>query len=543
MTDQLQMLLRQLTIPQRISIAVAAFASLLLLAGFVMWAGKPDLQPAFTKLTTEQAGTVSEALRGAKIQFELTDGGATILVPTGAMAAARVAAGQAGYSGDGATGFEIFDTQQFGASEFDQQVAYQRAIEGKLRNTIGAMQGVAEVQVSVVAAQRGLFSDQDRPASASVNLRMQSGTPDASMVRGIVSTVAAAVAGLTPDAVTVVDDKGRVLAGPALAEGGDAMAIQSNVERGLANKLQSLVDQALGPGHASVAVSAQLDLNKVEKQVTTVLPINTGNWTPTSVQQSQERYGADGGAGAGGIPGSGSNVPGLPTYPGTVLTPGASPGASAAPSVSPSGSPSPSAAAAGYVKEQQTVNYANSQTIEKIIQQPGAIQRLSVAVLLDQAAMGSISAENLKSSIEAAIGADKARGDNISVAAVPFAAATVPGASSGGGIVDSIGGTIGSVVAGLVALVLVFLVWRNLKALRRRADDMQLLTAGPANQALLESGYSSTGAAASIAPLPEFGETAQAKIQERLRIVADEKPEEIVGLVNSWLWTDGKSAQ
>ena len=541
MTDQLRMLLGQLTIAQRISIAVAAFASLLLLAGFVMWAGKPDLQPAFTKLTTEQAGTVSEALRGAKIQFELTDGGATILVPSGAMAAARVAAGQAGYSGDGATGFEIFDKQQFGASEFDQQVAYQRAIEGKLRNTISAMQGVAEVQVSVVAAQRGLFADQDRPASASVNLKMQSGSPDAAMVRGIVSTVAAAVAGLTPDAVTVVDDKGRVLAGPALAEGGDAMAIQSNVERGIANKVQFLVDQALGAGHASVAVSAQLDLDKVEKQVTTIQPINVGNWTPTSVQTSQERYGADGGAGAGGIPGAGSNVPGLPTYPGTVVSPSASPGASAAPSASPAGSPAASGGAAGYLKEQQTVNYANSQTIEKIIQQPGAIQRLSVAVLLDQAAMGSISVENLKGSIVAAIGADTARGDNISVAAVPFAATSVTSGSSGGGIVDTIGGTVGSVIGGLVALVLVFLVWRNLKALRRRADDMQLLTAGPANQALLEAGYSSTGAAASIAPLPEFGDTPQAKIQERLRIVAEEKPEEIVGLVNSWLRTDGKS--
>jgi flagellar M-ring protein FliF len=541
MTDQLRMLLGQLTIAQRISIAVAAFASLLLLAGFVMWAGKPDLQPAFTKLTTEQAGTVSEALRGAKIQFELTDGGATILVPSGAMAAARVAAGQAGYSGDGATGFEIFDKQQFGASEFDQQVAYQRAIEGKLRNTISAMQGVAEVQVSVVAAQRGLFADQDRPASASVNLKMQSGSPDAAMVRGIVSTVAAAVAGLTPDAVTVVDDKGRVLAGPALAEGGDAMAIQSNVERGIANKVQFLVDQALGAGHASVAVSAQLDLDKVEKQVTTIQPINVGNWTPTSVQTSQERYGADGGAGAGGIPGAGSNVPGLPTYPGTVVSPSASPGASAAPSASPAGSPAASGGAAGYLKEQQTVNYANSQSIEKIIQQPGAIQRLSVAVLLDQAAMGSISVENLKGSIVAAIGADTTRGDNISVAAVPFAATTVTSGGSGGGIVDTIGGTVGSVIGGLVALVLVFLVWRNLKALRRRADDMQLLTAGPATQALLEAGYSSTGAAASIAPLPEFGDTPQAKIQERLRIVAEEKPEEIVGLVNSWLRTDGKS--
>jgi flagellar M-ring protein FliF len=222
------------------------------------------------------------------------------------------------------------------------------------------------------------------------------------------------------------------------------------------------------------------------------------------------------------------------------VTPSAAPGSSPAPVASPAAGASP-AAVAGYVKEQQTVNYANSQTIEKIIQQPGAIKRLSVAVLLDQAAMGSISAENLKKSIEAAIGADATRGDNISVAAVPFAAASATtDGSGGGGIVDTIGGTVGSVIGGLVALVLVFLVWRNLKALRRRADDMQLLTAGPANQALLEAGYSSTGAAASIAPLPEFGETPQAKIQERLRIVADEKPEEIVGLVNSWLRTDGR---
>jgi flagellar M-ring protein FliF len=221
------------------------------------------------------------------------------------------------------------------------------------------------------------------------------------------------------------------------------------------------------------------------------------------------------------------------------------PGASLAPgaSAAPVGSPAASGAAPAYLKEQQTVNYANSQTIEKIIQQPGAIQRLSVAVLLDQAAMGSISVPNLQSSIEAAIGADKTRGDNISVAAVPFAAPAALTPNAGGGIMDSIGGTVGSVVGGLMALILVFLVWRNLKALRRRADDMQLLSAGPANQALLQAGYSSTGASAQIAPLPEFGDTAQAKIQERLRIVAEEKPEEIVGLVNTWLRTDGKSAQ
>jgi flagellar M-ring protein FliF len=531
MTDQFQLLLRQLTIPQRLGIAVAALASVLLLVGFAMWAGKPDMQPAFSQLTTTDAAAISEALRSAKIPFEITDAGTTILVPAASVSQAVVAAGSAGYNGDGATGFEIFDNQQFGASEFDQQVAYQRAIEGKLQKTIESMSGVAQAQVSIVASKSGLFADQDRPATASINLRMRNGLPDAALIQGIVSTVSGSVAGLTPESVTVVDASGRVLAGPDNVAGNDSAAIQSSVERGLSSKIQALVDQALGPGHSSIALSAQLDLDKVEKTVTTIAPINDQNYTPTSVQTQTETYGGTG-SGAGGIPGAVSNIPGLPTYPGNVPIASGSPAASNAPAAS---------AGTGYVRAQETVNYANSQTIEKIVQQPGAIKRLSVAVLLDEAAAGGVSPENLRLAISAAIGADETRGDVVTVSAVPFAAATATTPDAGAGIVDSMGSIAATIAGALLAVVLLFLVWRNLRALRNRADEMQLVQAGPASQALLEAGYGSNGAATSLAPLPQFHDTPQAKIQERLRIVADEKPEEIVGLVNSWLRADGKA--
>jgi flagellar M-ring protein FliF len=538
MTDQFQLLLRQLTIPQRLGIAVAALASVLLLVGFAMWAGKPDMKPAFSGLTTTDAGTISEALRSAKIPFEITDAGTTILVPAADVSQAVVAAGTAGYNGGGATGFEIFDKQQFGASEFDQQVAYQRAIEGKLQKTIESMAGVAQAQVSVVAAQTGLFADQDRPATASINLRMKNGMPDAALVQGIVSTVSGSVAGLTAANVTVVDASGRVLAGPDNVAGTDSASIQSGVERGLSAKIQALVDQALGSGHSSVALSAQLDLDKVEKTVTTIAPINDQNYTPTSVQTQNETYGGSSGTGAGGIPGAGSNIPGLPTYPGNLPAASGAPAASAA----PTGSAVPGA---GYVKTQQTVNYANSQTIEKIVQQPGAIKRLSVAVLVDETAAKGLAPESLKAAISAAIGADATRGDVVTVTAVPFAAAAATTPDAASGIADTVGGVGGTIVGALLAVVLLFLVWRNLRALRHRADEMQLVHAGPTNQGLLEPGtsYNANGSSASIAPLPEYDDTPQAKIQERLRIVADEKPEEIVGLVNSWLRTDGKSSR
>jgi flagellar M-ring protein FliF len=520
-----------------------------------MWAGKTELTPAFTGLAAEDAAAISEALRSAKVPFEVADAGSTILVPQASLSQARVAAAAAGAGTDGTTGFEIFDRQGFGASEFDQSVTYQRAIEGKLARTIEAMDGIASATVSIVQAEQGLFADRDRPASASVNLRTRSGAPpDSLMVRGIVSTVAGAVAGLTADNVTVVDATGHVLAGPAGSDvTGDAATARASVERTLAAKVQNLVDQVLGPGRASVAVSVDLDMDQVEREVTTVVPINAGNWTPASVQRTEETYRGVDGIASGGIPGAMSNIPGLPTYPGTLPAATGSPAPSGSPasSASPAGgaaSAPPSAEAGGYLRQQETVNYANSQVVERIVTASGAIERMSVAVLFDESAAGAITAEGLTSAISAAIGIDETRGDKVSVTAVTFTpkdAAAAPAELLPAETMDTVGGIASAAVGVLGALVLIGLVWRNLRALRARADETELayLMARPmplgegAPSIMLDKPGESDG----IAPLRDFDDTPQGRIQERLRGVAREQPEELVGLVNGWLRQDGHS--
>lgn len=553
MIDQLQLLVRQLTISQKIGVAFGAVASAFIVVLFVFIAGKTEMQPAFTRLSTADAAAISEALRTAKIAFQVTDAGATILVPATSLADARVAAGAAGISTDGAAkGFELFDKAGFGMSEFDQQVTYQRALEGKITGVIEQMDGVETATVSIVAAQTGIFADQDEPASASIVVRMRNGLPpDAAMVRGMVSAVASSVAGLTPDNVTVVDESGRLLAGPAGSLAGDAQAMQQSVERQLGAKVQELVDRALGPGHASVAVSASLDTDKVDQTVTTIRPIDAGNWTPTSVQTVEERYGGADGTGSGGIPGAVSNVPGLPTYPGALPTavpstspapdasPSASPGASAAPGAStePAASTAPASTdvGTGYIKSQQTVNYTNSQTVERIIREPGAIKRLSVAVLLDQAALGAITADSLQTTINAAIGADPARGDVVTVSAVAFATASAAPAASAipAGLADTAGGVATTVFGILVAVVLLVLVWRNMGALRRQADAMQLAAMTTSQPGLLAA-YTSTGASAPLGATAEL-DAPRGGVGDRLRIVAGEKPDAIAGLMNDWL--------
>lgn len=537
MTDQLLSLVRSLTISQRIGIVFGAVLSVLLMVGLVMWAGQPQMQTAFTGLSTADASTITDALTSGGIPYELADGGKTIKVPSSQISEAKIAAGNAGYQGENADAFSIFDSQGFGTSEFDQNVTYQRAIEGKLTTTIEQMEGVADATVSVVQAQTGVLSAGDAPATASVVVKMASGQhPSDALVAGIVSTVAGAVSGLTAQNVTVVDADGTVLAGPDGAPG-NALAMQGRVEAMLAGKVQALVDKALGPGNASVAVSADLNLDQVEKDITTYAPITPDNYTPSSVQQSEELYGADANAaGTGGIPGSYSNVVGLPTYP------NASPSASPNPSASPAG---------GYVKRDTTVNFASSATVAHVIATPGAINRLSVSVLLNSDALKDVTAETLLPAIKAAVGAvaTTERTDEVQVIPVKFAAADTTTLDAGPSMVDTILAALPQIGGGLLAFVLLFLVWRNMRALRGRAEEYQLAVARAhapqlgAGDEFIPDAYASGPSLLGDAHLEEelVPTSPQAKVQERIRLMAEDKPDELANLVTTWLREDEKN--
>ena len=564
MNEQMQSVLKQLSIIQRIGIVFAALASVAAIAILVMFASKPDYTVAFSKLAATDASSLTSALKAANIPYQLTDAGTTIEVPVDSLGQARIAAANAGVTVDGGTkGMDLFDNQQFGASQFDQQVTYQRAIEGELTKTIQGMEGVGSARVAVVMAQKGVLTTDDTPASASVVLAMSGGkTPSDGLVRAIVNTVASSVSGLSADNVVVTDDSGHVLAGAA--DSADTAAAQAKdlVEQQAKNKIEALIDAALGTGHASVAVSADVDSSKVEQQITTYAP--AGSDPPVSIHNIYEQYGPGSSGAACGIPGTNSNVPGLPSYPGvcadTAATTTAVP--SAAASTSPSPTPAASAATAaptsgtggtasnGYVHQETTVNYSVSQTVQHIVTQPGVVKRLSVAVLVDTAALGTLKTDTLKSSISAAIGADASRGDVVAVESITFAtepaavasaaAASAAAASAAAkpDMMKSVGDMSGTILGTVFALIMLFLFWMNARSLGRRADESVYdLGPGPSPAYLPVPGRPNAPAIAApeAAPAEMPGSTPQARIQERLRMVADERPDALVGLMHGWL--------
>jgi flagellar M-ring protein FliF len=568
MNDQVQGILKQLSITQRIGIIGAAVVSVAMIAVLVMFASKTTYTPAFTNLSAADATTIEGALRGANIAYQVADAGTTIEVPVEALGNARIAAGTAGYtsgSGGDTPGWNLFDNQGFGQSQFDQSVTYQRAIEGELTKTIQAMTGVASARVAIVLAQTGALSSQDTPASASVVLAMTGHqTPGSGLVQAIVNTVSRSVQGLSTDNVVVTDDQGHVLAGAANSADTAAAQAKDLVEQQVKSKIDDLLVAALGAGHASIAVSADVDSSKVEQQITTYAP--SGSNPPVSVHNIVETYGANGTNGACGIPGTNSNVPGLSSYPGvcaaadTSAAPAATPtpSASASPSATPTASTSaaPTAAASdngagGYLHEETTINYSVSQTVQHIVTAPGVVKRISVAVLVDKSAMGSLNTDTLQASISAAIGADKTRGDVVAVNAVPFAAAAsqapVASPSATGDMISTVGGMSGTIIGILLALVMLVLFWVNSSALKRRADE-SVLDLGPGSMAPAlapvpnRAGIpATTGAGAATAAIEAAAAadapnlTPQARIQERLRIVADERPDALVGLMHGWL--------
>jgi len=554
MNEQAQALLKQVSVTQRIGIVGAALAAVAMIAVLVMFASKPDYTPAFTKLAAADAGTIENALKAANIPYQLTDAGSTIEVPVAMLGDAKVAAANAGVTTDGSSnsqGWDLFNKQGFGQSQFDQSVTYQRALEGELTKTIQGMEGVASARVAIVLAQTGALSSQDTPASAAVVLTMAGGqAPSSGLVQAIVNTVSRSVQGLSTDNIVVTDDQGHVLAGASGSASSAAAQAKDLVEQQLKVKIEGLIATALGPGHSSVAVSAEVDTSKVEQQITTYAP--AGSNPPVSIHNTIEQYGATASGGACGIPGTNSNVTGLSSYPGVcAATTTAAPSASASASPSPSGSAAASSASpaagtgSGYLHQDTTVNYSVSQTVQHIVTEPGVVKKISVAVFVDQGSLGTLTADTLKTSIGAAIGADTTRGDVVAVQAVSFAAqasASTTGTSGAASsdMMQTVSGMSGTIIGTVFAALMLLLLWLNLSSLGRKAEET-VLDLGPVGStpAFLpmpgRAGIPASTAADAPAAADVVDATPQARIQERLRMVADDRPDALVGLMNGWL--------
>lgn len=394
--------------PRRALIAFAGLGSAVVVLLLANWASKPTMVPAYANLPVEQAARLDDELTKAAIPHELVKGGTEILVASTDIARSQVALAKAGVLGRKTAGFELFDQQSWGMTDFTQRIQYRRALEGELEATIGEMRGVERAEVSLALNETATYRrPTDTPPRASVVLALTSGmTPTPDVVQGIQHLVASSVGVVAAERVVVLDDVGRMLSVPDDASGlagasSRQQGVQKEVEISLREKAQAIMDRAVGPGNATVTVTAAISFDKVQRTSSIVDPDRQAISTE---QKAEIVPGAEGGAGSTNVATAFENTKTVETFEGAI---GSVRRLDVAVLVNHKLVPlADSTAAAG------TAAPAPADS---------AVVRDSVLVPAPRSAEELASLERL---VRTAVGADSTRGDQVSVVNMPFAPTT-----------------------------------------------------------------------------------------------------------------------
>ncbi len=406
-----------LTTRQLVTLGVSFVAVIALVIGSAYWISAPSYGLLFSDMEAEDAARVVARLKTQKVPYRLDDSGRAVRVPEGRLDELRLDFAGGGLPASGRIGFEIFDRTAFGVTEFLEQVNYRRALEGEIARTIATIDEVSAARVHIAMAKESLFGSQERPAKASVVLKLHNSNrplPE-STVRGIVSLVAASIEGLNPDSVVVLDTFGR-----PLAKGGDAdsslgnlqLERQQRIEAELASRVLFLLEPVVGPGRVRVNASVRLRGESEEQ--------TEERFDPTAILRSRQ-YTSEGtiaAAGTPGIAGARANLPPSPSEP--------APAATLASAQAP----------AGTTRSSETANYELNKVVRHTVRPPGDIGRLSVAVLVDHdqvttrgkdgsvtkaaKARDAATMQKIHDIVAAAVGFDAARGDQLTVENIPF---------------------------------------------------------------------------------------------------------------------------
>ena len=399
----------KLSLAVRVGIAAGA----LLAIGAIAYAATANRTPPkavlFSNLSDDDAARIVDKLKAANIHYEFGPDGTTLFVPQTQVHETRLMLASEGLPNGGGVGFEVFDQQRFGESEFSEQVKYHRALEGELARTISHLAGVKRARVHLVLPARSLFAGAEQDASASVVVHLVPGWKmREDQVKGIVHLVASSVRGLDPEKVTLVDGEGRPLGrGTSRSESemaNEADAFRREIERSKERAAQQMLDTTLGHGKSMVRVAAAVSFTREE--------VNEERYDPQTIAQRsfqiiEERDGATGRS-VGGLPGVPSNLPGGET-------------ASAAPG-----------GGGGISRRSETRNYEVSKVTRRAVEPVGRVTGLQVAVVTDGRyrgsgdkkkfeALGKDELDRISHLVANAVGLDEKRGDKIVVECIPFA--------------------------------------------------------------------------------------------------------------------------
>jgi flagellar M-ring protein FliF len=407
--------LARYSLQQKLAMVFAAGLVIVLTWTMVYFVNKVSFQVLYSDVDPAEAQSIVTKLQGMQVPYELSEDGRTIRVASEKLSEVRIQLASEGLPESGRIGFEIFDRTNFGVTNFQEQVNYQRALEGELVRSIVTLKEVAAARVHLVMAKESLYESADDQTKASVVLKLKSGKSlPASGVQGIVNLVASAVKGLTPDKVAVIDSFGKMLSRSEAENSltGQQLGMRQNVETEMAAKIVRILEPAVGVGKVKPQVSVAMNFQQVEE--------TQENYDPQKaviVSSQRQSDTVTGAVPVGGVVGVRPPPPPTATTPGiTIATDPAKPSTSG--------------------KSSEVVNYEISKSIRHIVNPVGKIERVSVAVVLDNQTETTTGADGkslVKSTprtpeemkkyhdlVAAAIAFDTERGDQLIVENISF---------------------------------------------------------------------------------------------------------------------------
>jgi flagellar M-ring protein FliF len=430
--SQWMALWNRLTLRQRLSVGAAVVGTIALMGTLVYFGSQTEYGVLFSDLKQADAQAIIEQLKAANVPYRLAGGGATISVPSDRVPELRLQMASTTLTG-GHVGFDIFDRNNFGATDFSQKVNYQRALEGELARTLEGLDEVETARVHITPPRESVFAEKKEKGKASVVLRMrQARELSRERTDAIVNLVASSAEGLDPADVTVMDNRGRLLSAPGRNSGAAAGAnvfnshleARQKLETETAARIIALLEPIVGKGHVQADVAAEVDFSQVEQ--------TEEKYDPQSAvirsQQSSAEYRTPGTGVIGGLVGARGNDPGLRVPPATP-TPTPTPAVNAAgqPVASPQPTPSMPPQLAPDQRNAATLNYEIDKTVRRTIGGLGRVTRLSASVLVDHKNVNGASVarapeelKRIQDLVAAAIGVDTKRGDQVVIESFPF---------------------------------------------------------------------------------------------------------------------------
>ncbi len=485
--DNLKDRIGSLSFNQKVMLGAVATASIISMSVFSLWLQKEDMGVLFTNLTPEDAAATLGELNKLNIKTELTNGGSTILVPENESLRLRVELQNKGVISNSTVGFEAFDKNPYGLTEFLQNVQFKRATEGELTRTIEALDGIQAARVHLVMPKPTIFNKKTGGASASVMIKMGRGVHlSDKQVSGIQSLVSASVQNLEPSSVRIHDTSGQELSSVVkdddIGRSETQLALRKEVERHLATKASSMLNRSLGHGKYVVEVNATLNFEKIESEREIFDPQGV-------VTRSEERT----------------------------------------ESINPQ---------TGGTDENSLTNYEINRTVEHIVSETGGVTQLMVSVMVDghyepgedgSAPLYTPLTENeigqLRRIVSAAVGLNTLRGDQIEFVNFQF-----PPSEEfvGTGLApDWIG--IATQYGGKLVLILLF----GVLALTLKKNLGSVL-AGAMHPGGMTSVTGADGASAdeeSFDGIPEIDD----QIMDDIQDYASENPERVAEVIQSWI--------